>query len=337
MTERCFYYVNPDLVETEYLHREYALKPVLISSVNSCPNVGLTIVACTDPERWGGFLSTAQRESVIFFLLGNETYDREIYESLSKYSSIKHVFIYNPPRPSSIFGLISVIDWVIHSPKSILDKQLLFAWRFARGIKRQSKQVQLNYSWTNLPLGYTKQFVRQIDVSQVKPGQSLIDSWPVQPTLSSRSRLISFRGQIGTWYRKVLIKYFGRYPNFQYLENSGWSNRDQNGYLNMLKQSTFVLCPPGIYTNETFRYYESVICGSIPIAPMNTLHDFHTSNYWTMVLPWFIRHSHIAVYNYIKAQPWETLEKHLDGARSQMSEEIMRVRDKLDELFYEKI
>jgi hypothetical protein len=330
---------NKDLVETEYLRREYNLVSHLVDPNRISESDALTYIACTEPSNWEQFLRSANPSSVVFFLLGNETYDKKKYELLNEFKSIRHVFLYNPPRNSSSLGLLALLGWILRVPSDLKSKHLFFAWKFAYQMKKNAKSARIRYSWSNLPLGYTNRFVMQLPDELVNSSMSLIDNWPFVKFGESQGHKnqIKFMGQIGTWYRKELLKYFSRFSDFEYVESSGWGLSSKNGYVETLQSSTFILCPPGIYTNETFRYYESIICGALPIAPVNTLHDFHSSVYWSQILPFYVKHSHIEMYRFLRKLPANRIAKYQLYSRNLVASEIQAVRVKLQSIQYEKI
>lgn len=328
---------NPDLVETEYLRREFGLVADLVDPA-SADIPSFSIIACTDPSNWIRFLTQSGDKTVIFFLLGNETYDKNKYEYLNNFPSILHVFIYNPPRGSARLGVVSVLDWLFWNPLSFLDKHLFFAWRFARSLRNETSGVKILYNWTPLPLGYTNLFVSQLDSNFLGNQYSLFDNWPLSDVTKYDQKVSSgFIGQVGTWYRKVLLKYFARFPEFTSIESSGWKGTSSANYIEFLRDTQLILCPPGIYTNETFRYFEALVFGGLPISPVNTLHDLHTSKYWTSELPWYLRHSHIATYRHLRKKDSQSLVTHVHKAQSLVTDEIKVVRDRLQTLLCERI
>jgi hypothetical protein len=198
--------------------------------------------------------------------------------------------------------------------------------------------VRISYHWTPLPLGYTNLFVSQLDDSFLSKRISLFDNWPLSDVAKYDHKVSSgFVGQVGTWYRKVLIKYFARFPEFTSVESSGWKGTSSANYIEFLRDTQLILCPPGIYTNETFRYFEALVFGGLPISPVNTLHDFHTSNYWTSELPWYLKHSHIATYRYLRKGNSQSLVAHVQKAQSLVTVQVEAVRERLQTLLCEKI
>jgi hypothetical protein len=330
---------NKDLVETEYLKREYGLFPHIVDPNKLKLKDEVVFIACTDPSNWKQILLISRSSSIVFFLLGNETYDKSKYEFLNQFKSIRHVFIYNPPRDSSKFGFLAMAGWIRRSPCDLFSKHLFFACKFALEMRRKAESAEIMYPWSNLPLGYTNHFVIQLPNEIVNSDSSLVDDWPIIDLGKSQVRddHVRFMGQIGTWYRRELVRYFSRFPNFDYVESSGWGKSLKKGYMEMLHTSTFILCPPGIFTNETFRYFESIICGALPIAPVNSLHDLHSSNYWSQILPFYVRHSHIEIYRYLRKLPASQIVEYQQFSRNLFESEIHAVRSKLEDLKYEKI
>jgi hypothetical protein len=39
-----------------------------------------------------------------------------------------------------------------------------------------------------------------------------------------------------------------------------------NAYVRELLESAFAMCPPGNYSNETFRFWETLLCGCVPVV-----------------------------------------------------------------------
>jgi len=85
-------------------------------------------------------------------------------------------------------------------------------------------------------------------------------------TKYDRDILFSFRG--ANWTHPIRKKLVDMYPN-ECLGYSGWGcdNKDPQfkiDYINQLKRSIFSLCPRG-YGRTSFRLYESMMMGSIPV------------------------------------------------------------------------
>lgn len=56
-------------------------------------------------------------------------------------------------------------------------------------------------------------------------------------------------------------------------------------YLDIMRQSKFVICPAGSMCVDSFRLYEAIECGAIPITDIRAPRDPHGFNYWSEVYP----------------------------------------------------
>lgn len=56
-------------------------------------------------------------------------------------------------------------------------------------------------------------------------------------------------------------------------------------YLDICAQSKYVICPSGSFTAESFRLYEAMECGAIPIVDARSPVNSKDFNYWNEVYP----------------------------------------------------
>jgi len=56
-------------------------------------------------------------------------------------------------------------------------------------------------------------------------------------------------------------------------------------YLDITCMSKYVICPSGSFTADTFRVYEAIECGSIPICDKRSPRDAPDFNYWNQCYP----------------------------------------------------
>lgn len=105
----------------------------------------------------------------------------------------------------------------------------------------------------HLPLGYTK---GKGGAPDLKPS-------------SERPTLWSFAGATDRKDRKDTIESLKeRYTNFTVHLTPGWGsdeNLEKDAYLDMLRDSIFVPCLDGAINTETFRFYEALEAGAVPI------------------------------------------------------------------------
>ena len=108
-----------------------------------------------------------------------------------------------------------------------------------------------------IPLGYTNAFANQRTDNQA------IDS--------RRGRSICFRGNRGLAPRILGLEAAKRVPGADIqLVDQVWSGASTDGasardYVDQLQDSRFALVPPGFVNAETFRYYEALLCGALPV------------------------------------------------------------------------
>lgn len=76
-----------------------------------------------------------------------------------------------------------------------------------------------------------------------------------------------FMGQVTHWRRKELAKYIEHLPNSYFLGTDGFSKGySRNLYLEMLSRGKVAPCPTGAVHVDSFRLYEALEAGCVPIA-----------------------------------------------------------------------
>lgn len=96
------------------------------------------------------------------------------------------------------------------------------------------------------------------------------DSSPLRATLPHRDYTWSFAGQIVRKpTREEMISYMKVFPNYFIHETSTWADPNSlntSDYRDLLLSSLFVPCPSGWCNLDSFRVYEALECGCIPIV-----------------------------------------------------------------------
>jgi hypothetical protein len=134
-----------------------------------------------------------------------------------------------------------------------------------------------------LPLGYTNKFATMFCdyVGEEAFRKSLIEySLTVNDSFQGdRIFQLVFRGQRGKFQRQEFIRSASDLVSGVskvFITNDHFGGRNPESDINFksldpyaaeLFGSTFALCPPGNYSRETFRYWESLLCGCAPITP----------------------------------------------------------------------
>lgn len=170
----------------------------------------------------------------------------------------------------------------------------------AAGVVMSLRRVSLNLleqiRFTNriqerwIPLGYTNKFA-QTFIANLEPTleseESLINFFLEIKIvlLKIKIKRVVFRGQIGKFQRQDFFREFESLSlpiSISTVFNQVFSGGNEPGkpqqensseYVCELLESTFALCPPGNYSNETFRFWESLLCGCAPVVAEFVISD----------------------------------------------------------------
>ncbi len=270
---------DSNLTESEFFYRE--LNMVFVDKPKFTKG-GKLLIACTNPALYKDILDSLPQGKVIFFLLGNETYDVPTYKYLSSFPSLKRAYIYNPPRPNSLIGLPSVWASLIDIPKTILDPKFYRTCKNSFDFAKRSRKLNLSFEWKPFPQGYSRRFVQELKLlGIIRGGGSLFNDIDIPIGLPPKG--IGFVGQRGSWFRSKQIDTFSSRPNFSYIESNGWTSSQSSQtplYVNSILENRTTLHLPGNVTNQTHRYMESLLLNRLPTSPSYTLQDHHLTDYW---------------------------------------------------------
>lgn len=292
------------LSESEFIQRELELDFKLVNPLYATPGPR-NIVASTDPSCWIRFLSKASENSIIFILLGNETYDETKYLIFNQFKSIQRVYVYNPPRKNSLLGIKSAISLFYDFSFSVNPAIIYRLYKNAFDFSRRTRRIKsrMTFDWKAFPQGYSNRFVKELENARyLKLGtkSSIFNLDTAIPTLSKA--FICFVGQRGSVFRSMLLTKLEKNKIFRIFVTEEWGGLNQGNrtrYIDEITQSRGVLNPPGNVTNETFRYYETILLGRLPICPPYSIQDHHFGNYWSLKSgPW------VAKWSYLKLAEW---------------------------------
>lgn len=105
----------------------------------------------------------------------------------------------------------------------------------------------------------------------------------------NRKYLWSFVGQVQNPSRQKAVEVLKTIPHgFMHIADS--FGGVENGivyqeYLDIMCQSIFVICPSGSMCVDSFRLYEAMECGAIPITEVKSPRDEEGFNFWNEVYP----------------------------------------------------
>lgn len=117
----------------------------------------------------------------------------------------------------------------------------------------------------------------------------------------------SFIGQNQNQFRNRAIEEMSKMPAGYLKVISGFGGYCDDGteyqeYLDIMCQSKFVICPSGSMSVDSFRVYEAIECGAIPITDRRSPRDKEDFDYWKEVYP------ENSLY---KVDDWSQLNYHL--------------------------
>jgi len=312
------------LTEINYFKREFEIKIVSVDSASdfthklSKSKSSVVLIVSTNPEYWIVILNKLQKYYVIFFLVGNETYEPVIFNSLNKINSLVHAFVYNPPNKilnSSILGgvLGNIYDGGFR--KTAAPGSLYRDGRISYSLKRKFKNINMEYTFSNLPQGYSNSFANKITkLVKIKETDSLIsnDSTIKILALKNINYKFSFIGQSGNRRREIFLRTAREFKNVKLYppeKGFGGNNTDNDyTYVNHLLNSKYILVPPGNFNNFNHRYTESLICHSLPVILANNSIDPSLNDNWTNNLSFLSRYSIKSQMRYLEKINDETFE-----------------------------
>jgi hypothetical protein len=185
---------------------------------------------------------------------------------------------------SQYFGFMDLLD--NFSLKNLVEFLKLFGAGIVM-VKRQSIIAILErlYSKTSIPmpLGYNDLFAESFSkVNQVNESSSLVDFALIKAPAKNKKFDIAFVGQSGKLTRRVAIQAMSEVSNKKLTLRKNYGGAIgiygatlESGIesVQALMNSKFALCPPGNYSNNTFRMAESLICGAAPMFNQGSTTD----------------------------------------------------------------
>ena len=218
-----------------------------------------TLIIVSDPALYEQALRYAPTRSAVLLQISDEAYtaDRVTQATLP---SVRTIFRNYAPdiapasqRMRALAGFVGdarTCDVPMRSAKPLYESGRAVRLRMAHW-HRVSIPVQ------SLPLGYTNAFAN--------PYQEAPES-PTERTIS-----ICFRGNRGLAPRILGLEEATRVPGAEIqLVDRAWSGAspettNARDYIDQLRRSRFALVPPGFVNAESFRYYEAILCGALPV------------------------------------------------------------------------
>ncbi len=340
---------SPKLTEYEYFKREFHLELLCLHPENFDAAIfeleKNVLIASARPDIWLDTLKYLPKSKVIFFLLGNETYEPSIFNSLNDIESIKHVFVYNPPtyvKPIHHWYALAgdMIDQLPSlSPREVL--RIIRDNRTSRHLQTKFHRADLRYPWSPLPQGYSNSFVSGLKALNLLPfndTDSLIEQNFVSnlQSMLSKERRFIFVGQRTNRRREQIISLLSKRPDaILVTKETGFGGTTFDGdstYVDLLLSSWFNVIPPGYFNNSNHRYTESCVVGSIPVILYHNSIDHSLNDNWSGDLPALTAHSFRKLVKYLDSINEKELHNLAKMIRESDFEQIFRTRDTLNQL-----
>lgn len=240
------------------------------------------------------FLATLPKDSIIGWCHSDESFDLEFNKRISEISAIK--LILRPYRINdfsvrkSLRALTQTILNLRYS-KNIKFILKVVLWQL-RGFSMQYRQWKIkrvylksHKKFLNILIGYTNIFAISLINGEKFPGVTAGKS--LFELLSSidhefGERSITFSGQTGQVVRETALRALSRFPEsfLIYRDSYGASNNLEEDvrvkgaeYVDSLKRSRLVLCPPGNISGESFRIFETILMRRVPVGMSSVTSD----------------------------------------------------------------
>lgn len=289
---------NPDLVfivntQQEYWRREFKGKIIekdssyqeqilLLISQGFCP-----IFQIDDDSSEFEFIASLPENSIILWCHSDERYDLEFNKKISELQAVRLVLrpyrlhslnsrrilrsfvqtIVNLQYASNSTFVLRVIRWQLRG--------LAMTWRQYRVVRMYRSK---NLDFWNIPIGYTNIFavsmLESFNQKGVTPDLSLFEVSERNAT-GFGSTEVTFSGQVGQVIRETAIRATKKFPEASVISRTTYGASNilgtevrKNGleYINILKGSKAILCPPGNISGESFRIFETILMRRVPLA-----------------------------------------------------------------------
>lgn len=230
-------------------------------------------------------LATLPEGSVIGWCHSDETFDLAFNYAIAEIKALHTIMRPYHLEKSTVVNSIKSLSYTfsnLQMARSLSDVLRTFAWQF-RGYGMQIRQYRIlhkyrkaNRNFVNIPIGYTNVFAMSLVGFSQKDGnkhESILGIQP-KPAKQSQSNII-FVGQSGQIVREAAIRTLEKSELGTVIRRSGYGASNVidrsvasfgKEYVELLLNSQFVLCPPGNISGQSFRYFEVITLGRIPLV-----------------------------------------------------------------------
>ena len=290
-----------------------------------------SLIYCNDLDHWKFRLALSQKSSVCVIIGSNEYYNINKLLPLNEFESIRCAFIQYLPNEKRI-SVTSFASFILRFPQVLSQRAFYGTARLGFQNYRKVSKKRFKVPVYPFPLGYTERFARELkDLGILHAGHDSLFQEKNFSDFSQREN-ISFFGQKGSWYRRLMLDFFARNPNFQmkaYSSFGGFMESPRTTeYSEFILNSRFVVCPPGNCSSQSFRYYESIALGAIPVLAETSIQDWNSFDYWPLNTPWK-NLGFVEIWNSLSVLSREELHELSEEMRKYVLDQILITRNLL--------
>lgn len=301
------YSLEPPPSEVEFLRRELGIQWQQVTAEEMralTQQHSRLLLLISEPDHYRDIVHSSADESLVVFMISDEGYSLERLD-LARSPSIARIYRHYPAQPASWIRIIQAAAGYVRDARGTSQSPKTVLPNVASGLtlrRRMKEWASLGDRLQAVPLGYTDTFAHAFaERMQLAPNESFFAA-PISE--EPRPISIAFRGNRGLAQRIVGIERAQRIPNADISTvDADWSGRAEgdvgDSYVQSLLAARFALCPPGFANNESFRFYEALICGALPV-------EIATATTHLGELPWRSRHIN-------SAPSWATSLRAIDG------------------------
>ena len=209
----------------------------------------------SDPNLYAEPLADAPTGAAVVIQISDEGYSPE-RRAMLEIPAVRSIFRHYAPSAASKAQITSAIFGFAKDARNcdVPARSALPLYRSGSSV-RARMNTWPSAGYHNLPLGYTNAFAAAWD--------------PAAAANTDRAISVVFRGNRGLAPRIVGTAAAQNMIDSQvtFVEDHAWSGAGDQGsaYVQDLTNARFALVPPGFVNAETFRYYEALRSGALPI------------------------------------------------------------------------
>lgn len=250
--------VEPPMAEQRFLESELGVRwqHVTQQELAQALQAGPTrLVIASDPDLYVNVLRSAPARSVVLLQISDEAYSDD-RRAMADSPAIRALFRHYAPQVASPVKIArAVAGFATDASRSAVSVRSVASLYQSGAQVRERMKAWTSVSYLPLPLGYTSAFHEAREHHE--------------PHSVDRSISVVFRGNRGLATRIVATDAVARMEDssLTFIDDHAWSGlggRAQD-YVEELMNARFALVPPGFVNGETFRYYEAVRCGALPV------------------------------------------------------------------------